>query len=211
MRKKNLEYLIIIAFILLFDACDQFSLSDVFRDNGDLSLSLQRNVVQQSESIALYPAGGTGPYSYAVMEMENDLSYVGDTASEVSCETNIFTAGNSIGKVTIRLLDAGGKSIDSFVIIRPPAVQSFAVNGVVITNEIEVRWIYTNNEMIDSFRIERSIGGSPFITIASPVSGFMYFKDSGLNPNFTYTYKIYAVSGEFLSKASPPLSAKPRP
>jgi hypothetical protein len=206
MSRNSYRLFFIIALSLTIGACDDFSLFDQFQNTGGLSLTLQRNVVEQDESIALYPAGGTQPYSYAVME--NDLFYAGDTPSHASNENNTFHAGNSIGRVTIRLSDADGHSIDNYVTIRPRAVHNFSVNSTV-SNTIAVSWTYPPPPPIIRFRIERSIEGAAFQVIASPGSGETTYTDKGLNPDKTYTYRMYAVADEYLSKASAERSDQP--
>jgi len=204
----------IIGLFLTLVACNDFSISDHFnlagqnQDSGGLSLTLQKNVLDRYESITLYPAGGIQPYSYTLKAI--DLFYVGNTGSTASNINNTFIAGDSIGSVTISLLDAAGHSIDAIVTIRPPAVQDFTVNGATDRNQINISWSYSTPLIISGFRIERSIEGSIFQLIASPISSATIYTDSGLNQNRMYTYRIYVLAGEYLSQSSPEVSAQPK-
>jgi hypothetical protein len=197
----------VILLLPTLQTCDDFSLSDRFQYTGGLTLSLQRTEVDRMESTTLYPKGGVPPYSYAVME--NDLFWVGGIGSFASNSSNTFYAGNSIGGVTIRLMDSRSHSVDASIVIMPPVVATFSVAAVVGLNAIDLSWSYANISMISGFRIERSIEGAGFLFLDTQGSGVTTYRDSGLNKNMTYWYRIFAVSGSYLSRSSPEASAQP--
>ncbi|QLE86406.1 hypothetical protein FLM48_15790 [Shewanella sp. Scap07] len=65
------------------------------------------------------------------------------------------------------------------------------LSGTAGPNTINLTWS-DNSTNEDNFVIQRSTGGSPWATIASPTANTSSYTDSGLSANTTYHYTMYA-------------------
>jgi hypothetical protein len=60
---------------------------------------------------------------------------------------------------------------------------------------------FDGNSAITGYRIERSVNGGAFLTLVTNISGTT-FQDTGLNPDVTYKYRVFAVNAMGESVAS---------
>lgn len=197
-------------FLLVLSGCDSFSILDEFKSGskaGQLALSVQQTSVLRGNTTELYPSGGTPPYDFSVMEETfGDLYFPGTTGS-VSGQT--YTAGTAIGKIKIRVTDAASGSAAVYVTIIPPAPTALNVVRSVDQKSATVSWSYTEIDIIEKFRLERSMDGGAFSAIDFPGSGTtsVTYPNSLAPANKTYSYRLYAVSGSYESLSTPVVSS----
>lgn len=187
----------IVSLSIVLAGCDSFSLIGQFRRVSSLGLTLQKASVQQGETISLYPAGGTPPYSFG---LEAGNLYYSGTLGSITNQS--YTAGTSIGTVTIHLIDSDGDTADSSVTIIPPTPTGLSAlpDPSASPNDIDVTWnLYATPLLISGLEIERSLDGVTFASLTNPSSGTTLFVDQPLTPGQMYYYRIYAVSGAFRS------------
>ncbi len=191
---------------IILAGCDSFSVLGQFHRTSSLSLTLQKSSVQQGEIISLYPAGGTPPYSFDLVA--GSIFYSG-TLGSISSQS--YTAGTSIGTVTIRVSDADSSTADSQVTIIPPTPTGFtaAPNPGPPANDILLSWSYSNTALISSFEIQRSSDGVTYTNIVSQPNTATSYVDPGLTPAQTYYYRMYAVAGSFQSLLTAVTSSTP--
>jgi len=177
-----------------------------FHRTFSLSLTLQKGSVQQGETISLYPVGGAPPYSFGLVAA--NLYYTGTLGSITN---QAYTAGTSIGNVTIHLTDADGSSVDSQVTIIPPTPTSFNVqnNTGGPGNDLLLSWGYGNTSLSSGFQIQRSTDGVTFTDLVSQPTTATSYVDSPLNPGQTYYYRMYAVAGPYQSLLTGVMGASP--
>ncbi len=187
-------------------ACDDFSLLGEFGDAPELAA--QRTEIERYASMALYPSGGTPPYSYEVLE--DRLFYAGATPCQASASNNMFTAGDSVGGVLLRLRDSAGRSAEIRLTILPPPPENFQAASA-STNSIGLTWTFSGPPAaIGGFMIERSVNGGAFQEILPMLgSGTISYVDNALNPTLTYSYRMRSVAGEYRSPYTATRSAQP--
>lgn len=125
--RRQASVALVIVFLLIAAGCDSFSLLDQFQkglDNG-LGLSMEKSSVKPGEVSALYPSGGTAPYTFAVIadSLYDDGVHATDTGTIANQN---YTAGNSIGTVKVRVTDSTGKSAESVITILPWGPENFS-------------------------------------------------------------------------------------
>ena len=205
MKHPSLFIAIVAASILLV-GCDSFAVLEQFR-KGPLSLTVEKDSVQQAETIGLSPAGGVPPYSYVLVE---GALYSAGTLGSVS--GNTYTAGSAIGTVFIQLTDTDGTSVDAVVTIIPPTPASFNAqpnSATPLANDILLSWSYADTSLISGFQIQRSSDGVTFTVLATEPSTSTNYVDSPVNPNQTYYYRMYAVAGAYQSLPTAVLGSTP--
>lgn len=190
---------------LWLSACDNYSLPAQFEDTGGLELFTQKSSVVPGETIELYPNGGVEPYSYGIsvesLFCDGTLGSIAD---------HRYTAGDAIGELRIYLFDQVDNSVSKVVTTVPPTPGNFVVNGATGTNEIELSWSWADDtEIISGFEIYRSVDGGAFSLRTSLGSTETTFTDTALNVNKLYTYRMYAVSGEYVSAPTADISTYP--
>ena len=206
MAKHPSLFVAIAATAILLVGCDSFAVLEQFH-KGPLSLTVEKDSVQQGETIGLSPAGGAPPYSYVLVE---GALYFAGTLGSVS--GNTYTAGSSIGTVIIQLTDTDGTSVDAVVTIIPPTPASFIAQPNAATptaNDILLSWSYADTSLISGFQIQRSSDGSTFTALATQQSTATSYVDSPLNPNQTYYYRMYAVADAYQSLPTVVLGSTP--
>jgi hypothetical protein len=188
-------FISIIVLLFVIAGCDSFSLPDQF--SKGLILVLEKDSVKPGEQSKLYPAGGIEPYSYSVIA---DNLYDGGHATDPGTITEqMYTAGNSIGTVKIRLTDDMDNSFEVRMTVLPWQPQNFSADGTVPDNQtVKLDWTYDAPGYIGGFRIMRSSAGGAFVKIADLGSGIRTYTDDNAHPNDNI-YHLYAVAGEFLS------------
>jgi hypothetical protein len=182
---------------LALTGCDSFSLIDQFSSGAQtaLALAVDSGTTQRGGIVGLSPSGGTTPYSFTVNAA--DLYSGTQTAGIGSVSGLTYTAGNAIGKIKITVTDLAGSTVSAFVTVQPPA-PTLSGSGRPTPPTSWMTFTYSDTNIIDGFKIDRAEAGGAFSTVASPVKGATtYWPDSGLNPGFLYTYRIYAVSGSY--------------
>ena len=71
---------------------------------------------------------------------------------------------------------------------------------VVSSSEIRLHW--NDSDYEEGFRIERTIGDSPFVAIADTPTGTTSYTDSNLSRGLTYCYRIQAYNSDGISPYS---------
>lgn len=218
-RSHLLVPLVLLLVLMLF-GCDRFSLLDQFEFVGrsgtdSLALSLGVNTLRPGESCPLYPARGTPPYSYAAIA--SDLYSAGNPVDPGAIETDSdparYTAGESIGKVTIRLSDSAGGQADAVVTILPWEPRSLSADGSFGGPQaVSLSWEYDFPGHIEGFRLERlKEEETNFTDITStvdiiessidPDTKSYECIDSSASPQ-NNTYRLYAAAGQYRSAYS---------
>lgn len=187
--------------------CDNFSLPAQFAANAGLELLAQKSSVVPGETIELYPHGGYDPYSYGIVA--ENLVY---GSSPGSIADHRYTAATSIGDVRIYLFDQKGNSVSELITILPYTPENFVADGATGNNAtIDLSWDWPwSTDLISEFRIYRSTDGGPFELRESLASTTATITDSG-NPDTLYTYRLYAVSGDYVSKPTLEKQAQTNP
>ncbi len=191
--------------LVLLAGCDSFSLIESF--STELTLDVASSTLQQGATTLLYPAGGTEPYTWMILK--GDQFYT-DTVNETGTITdNKYTAGDSIGTVTVRLRDSAGKTQEKVITIIPPA-PGLSTPIPAGNQKLSFTWTFPNAERISKFKIFRSSGGSPFTEIVNLPNSATGFTDENplLSTATTYTYYIIAIAGTYESLPSAQKSEK---
>lgn len=194
--QRYVSIFICIIFLLFMNAgCDSFSLPDQF--SKDLLLILEKNTVKPGEQSELFPQGGIEPYSLEVIvDNLHDAGYATDPGSITGL---IYTAGNSIGTVNIRLTDDLDNSYRAQITILPWQPQNFSADGSFGgPTDVELNWAYDAPGYIGGFRIMRSSAVEAFVKIADLDNDIREATDDAASPQENI-YRLYAVAGEFLS------------
>jgi len=203
--------------LVLLAGCDSYSLLDSFTiaeppaaepepeptTPVELTLNIESsNPLQPGDSIQLYPAGGTVPYTWELSGLPE--GFYPDTYTDNITGTitdNKYTAGHSIGKITVRLRDIAGKTQEKVITVIPPTPVLSAI-APLGSKVLKFYWTFPNNDLIDNFQIWRSSGGSTFTKIAEPLKNERYFENTGLTTGTMYTYYIIAIKGTYESPES---------
>jgi hypothetical protein len=85
-----------------------------------------------------------------------------------------YVAGNSIGKVTIRLSDGKGKHVDTTVTVLPWEPKNFSVIRTTSPPKVKLHWEYEGVPgYIEGFLLFRAKGGQPFVEYSDVLSADM--------------------------------------
>ncbi|MDC7231668.1 MAG: hypothetical protein PQJ58_00425 [Spirochaetales bacterium] len=214
---------------LLLTACQQFTLLDEIRLKSDetsnteddatdeeteappltqLTLELERVRVNFTETIELYPAGGTPPYSYSIEEV--DLFYKDPGGNLGSFTGNTYTAWKSVGKVNIVLEDSGTFVVKKALTLRPPAPHTLAGSKYdSITAEIE--WIFSElEEMIDGFIIT-SVNSDNIESKINVGRDTRNYQDKHGSETGSFTYSIQSTANGMVSLPTDPITVHMAP
>lgn len=111
-----------------------------------------------------------------------------------------YVAGNSIGKVTIRLSDGKGKHVDTTVTVLPWEPKNFSVIRTTSPPKVKLHWEYEGVPgYIEGFLLFRAKGGQPFVEYSDVLSADMSMVEDPENNPQNVTYRLYAVAGEYRS------------
>ncbi len=190
---------------VILGGCDSYSLLDQFALHGGLRITPQSSTLRPGESSPLYLEGGTAPYSlYSV----NGGLYDDSTAFDLGTLDDVgpaysYTAGDSIGPVTIRLGDSLGFSTSATITVVPHAPTLVNADGFYGgPSEIQITWNYPYADKIAGFTILRSKSGAAFTTLVGAESlpkSQTSFIDTGASPSTMNIYRVYAFAGQHLS------------
>lgn len=206
MIKPRDRFLLLTMVSIFLGACDSYSLLDHFSLNGGLGLTSQTGTLRPGESSLLYPEGGTAPYSLYAIDgglyddgTPPDFGTIVDGTSQYS-----FTAGNSIGPITIRLGDRLGLATSTTITVLPNAPASGSANRVTGNNsQVVITWSYPfPDNRIQGFRILRSRNGATFTTLAGAEAlpkSQTSFTDTAAHPSGPNIYRVYAFAGPYQS------------
>lgn len=176
----------------LFAGCDSYSLLDSFTVGGtELTWNISSTTLQPGEKTDLNPTGGTAPYSWILVE--GDLFYQDSVNKLGSVNDNKYTAGNSIGTVTIQLWDSKNNMKEAVVTVVPPAPTNLTVTKSG-TGSLTVAWTYTNTEYISGFKLFRTVNGAESTEITVTGNTITSVTQTGLIKPNTYTYYLAAVA-----------------
>ena len=206
MIKPRDRFLLLTMVSIILGACDSYSLLDHFSLNGGLGLTSQTGTLRPGESSLLYPEGGTAPYSLYAIDgglyddgTPPDFGTIVDGASQYS-----FTAGNSIGPITIRLGDSLGLATSTTITVLPNApVSGSAIRVTGNNSQVVITWSYPfPDNRIQGFRILRSRNGAAFTTLAGAEAlpkSQTSFTDTAAHPSGPNIYRVYAFAGPYQS------------
>ena len=165
-----------------------------------LVLELSSTELLRQETADLNPSGGTPPYkNYHRFEVDLPYKDLSDPLGTIdaSGSQHTFTAGKSIGKVKLRVVDSAGKTAETFVTIIPPAVASLAVAPAGMYT-LKLTWpAYADTALISGIRISILKSGTytEVATVEKTKTEFTHSDTSILKKNTTYTYRLEAVNG----------------
>lgn len=200
MRGRCLLSLPVFALLLAVIGCDSFSLLEQFENTAgsasqpELKLDLPATNLEQGQTVALIPSGGTPPYSYS--SSPGHTQYAGSPG--YISNGQFFVAGTSIGTELIILTDSTGKSVSQTATILPPAPTGFVADGNYGGNsEVQLRWDAPTHPAITGFRLERTtpIGFAPVVVSGTTT----VFVDTAASPSQLNTYRLYALAGPYQS------------
>ncbi|MDX9958649.1 MAG: hypothetical protein RBT68_09440 [Spirochaetia bacterium] len=199
--------------LIILGGCDSYSLLDQFILNSELRLTPQSTTLKPGETSLLYLEGGTAPY---LLYATNGGVYDDGTALDLgsiddSAPSYSYTAGNSIGPVTIRFSDSLGFATSTTITVVPHAPDSVIADGTIVGPQtVEITWSYPFPDKIQGFRIMRSQDGTTFTVLDGaeslprlPTS----FVDGTASPSSMNYYVVYAIAGSYQSANSIEASA----
>ena len=193
--------------LVLLAGCDSYSLLDSFtiaeppaaepepdpdpEPVPELTLDVGVTELQPGESTTLTPTGGTEPYSWVLLKGDH---YYTDSSNPIGSVTaNTYTAGNSIGTVTVRLRDSTGSMKEAVITVIPPAPTDFSVTKSG-TGSLTIAWTYANTDYISGFKLFRSVNGADSTEIPVPGKTTTSVTQTSLIKPNTYTYYLAAVA-----------------
>jgi hypothetical protein len=212
MKKKPIDrfiyriiYILVMCCWLPFlSGCDEYALLEQFsvdlpNATGTtplkLTLDIQKATLERGETTLLYPTGGKKPYRFALLA--DDLAYEGTFGSvHSSGDFPVYTAGTSIGRIIIRVMDAEDRTKQVIVTIRPPKPGTISIverehNPTKFKATVSWVWDYDSIPSV-TFTILRSDAGSEFVQKATGITGTTYNDDEWLEQSSTYRYRIIA-------------------
>ena len=200
MKARRFGLVILCALALALAGCDSFSLPKVFTRPEDrvLALAVDKATTERLVgTVGLIPSGGTGPYRF---ELSPVSLYTPTNTQSIGSITNLtYSAGGAIGRMRITVTDSVGDSVSAYIDVLPPMP---TLQGTRITNStdatITITWSY-DTSIIDSLVIQRSFNGGAFSPLTSSTTSPGSYPDNNLNKVQPYTYRIYAIAGDFVS------------
>ena len=183
---------------LALAGCDSFSLPKVLTRPEDrvLALAVDKATTERLVgSVGLIPSGGTAPYTFDLAPVA--LAPKTNTQGTGTITNLTYNAGGAIGRMRLTVTDSMGDSASAYVDVLPPApTMTVSRSGGDANASIDYSFDTT---ISDSVVILRSFNGGaiePLTTSTTPGT----FSDNGpLNPVQPYTYRIYALSGDYAS------------
>lgn len=148
-------------------------------------------------TVGLTPSGGVKPYSFAVSAF--DLYNGTQTAGIGSVSGLSYVAGGAIGKIRITVSDAEGSTAFAYVTVLPPTptLTGSRTGG---GGTVSLSWAYSENAIIDKFRLEYSVDGGAYASLDEPTSTqTSHDPINNLAATSTYSYRLYAISGSYES------------
>lgn len=186
------------ALLIPLTGCDNYSLLENYDRTGGLSLTSSSASVESDGTIRLYAAGGTEPYTW--MLVENELAYIDPLNRLGAISNSEYTAGNSIGSISVRLRDSAGNTENAIITVIPPSPPDLSVSTYFLHNRLTLNWTFTCPDQINGFTIFRSKDGEPFVEVTTTGSGISTYIDTGLSAHTPYTYYLQAVNGAYRSR-----------
>jgi hypothetical protein len=193
-----------------------FSSSDTtFGATNDLNPGVPCLRSNQSASgpdvIYQFTSASTENYDVTVTPRGNydvTLYIVTDCATGAGC-SSADVGGSGVAEQARRVLNAGttyyivvdgfqGDAGDFTITLRPtvprtPAAPTGLVARAVSSTQIDLFWADNSGDE-QGFRIERSLNGSDFTEIATVNPNVTTFSDTGLTPETTYFYRVFAFN-----------------
>lgn len=194
-----LRFLCAAAILLIpLTGCDNYSLLENYDRTGGLSLTSSSASVESNGTIRLYAAGGTEPYTW--MLVDNELAYIDPLNRLGAISNSEYTAGNSIGSISVRLRDSAGNTENAIITVIPPSPTDLAVSTNWPHSKLTLNWTFTNPDQINGFTIFRSKDGGPFVEVTTIGSNIRSYDDTDLSYATPYTYYLQAVNGAYRSR-----------
>ena len=189
---------------LALAGCDSFSLLDLLVLPGEgapgpLSLTAATTTVARNGApVALSVSGGRPPYNFSVYA---DDPYGGTSGQPIGDVYNLaYEPGGAIGRMRVTVTDARGESAQITISV-VPRTPSLTIEWQ--AHDIRIAWLYTDTAVITGFSIMKSVNGGPFSDFSSlflPGSNSTIDNETPLGS--TYTYRIYAIAGDYYSLPS---------
>ena len=199
MKARRFGVAILSFLALALAGCDSFSLPKLLTRPEDrvLALAVDRPAAERLVgSIGLIPSGGTAPYSY---ELSAVALYSKTNTQGIGTIANLtYSAGGAIGEIRITVTDAAGDSTSTTIKVLPPA-PTLSGNRTGDRSTATISWTYTDMSIVDSLVILRSFNGGPFDPLTTSTTAPSSYPENGLNKVQPYTYRIYALAGDFAS------------
>ncbi len=168
-------------------------------EDGEFTLTAQRNPIQQQDSVQLIPEP-TEPENAVYLFVEHEPHP--ENVDPGSIDGDTFEASDYIGVVAIGLFDSNTEDepLDTlYLTVRAATPTDFSATGETGSNQtIDLAWSH-DYDGHDGFRIERSTDGGTFDEIAGPGTvgpEDRSYTDTRLTPNTLYEYRVYAAAGE---------------
>ena len=166
-----------------------------------LALAVDRATTERLVgTVGIIPSGWTAPYTFEVAPVA--LAPKTNTQGTGTITNLTYTAGGAIGRMRITVTDALGDSASAYVDVLPPAptLTGYRTGG---NDTATISWSYPDMTIIDSLVVQRSFNGGAFSLLTTSTTSPGSYPDNGpLNKVQPYTYRIYALSGEFTSPSS---------
>ena len=197
---------------LALSGCDSFSLRKQFTLPDDtpaeLALAVTKSSVPMGGSVGLLVSGGTPRYTFKAIG--KDLSPLTQKERIGKIDGTTFTSETAIGKITITVTDAAGKSAPADLTILPPTPvfktepPDHRYGG---NQTINLSWDYSNISSIEKFRLECSVGGGPYAVVQE--STLTSYTVNNLSATATYSYRLYAVAVSDVYESEPAVIVLP--
>ena len=174
----------------------------VYDDTGELMLIPERNPIHQGQRTGLTVHGGNGSGEYELSVDTEDLVYDDGPGELVQPPDAEYVASDSIGTVTIKLIDPEGfpdtALLDITILPAPPT--NLAATWEQGKPTVTLTWEY-DKPGIEGFRIERAREGEPYVIVATVPEHVRQYPDSnGLAPGKAHEYQVFAIREQYESE-----------
>jgi hypothetical protein len=204
-KARRFGLVIVGALALALAGCDSFSLRKQFTLPDDtpaaLALAVTKSSVAVGGSVGLSASGGTPPYEFAVDG--DDVAPLTASNPVGSATATTFNSGTAIGRMRITVTDALENTAFAYVTVLPASpVFKAAPNCDRIggNQTINLAWNYSDSSTIDKLRLEYSVDGVSFSAVQDFTNSTTSYTENGLDTAATYSYRLYAVSGPYVSE-----------
>ncbi len=126
-----------------------------------------------------YTTDGTTPTTASTLYTGPVLILATTTLKAIAVKTGMVNSGVQSGVYTLALVPAA-----------PSGLNATAVS----TTQINLTWV-DNSGNETGFRVERRIGSGAWSTVTTTAANATSYSNTGLTPNTTYEYRVYAVNG----------------
>lgn len=212
--KASCHGIAILGFLALALAgCDSFSIRKQFTLPDDapaaLALAVTKPSVPMGGSVGLSASGGTPPYDFAVAG--DNLAPLTASNPVGSATATAFSSGTAIGKVRITVTDAVENTAFAYVTVLPPTPDITLAKRLGDGSTLQLEWSFTDSSLIDKFRLDCSEHGQAYSFLKDFETSTASYQPNDLITTETYSYRLYAVSGSYVSEAATTSDLLPLP